>query len=190
MHGRDAAVHSGDLTSAPAPLGATEYVDLDLERLARRGDVYAVPLVFSFNNIPFEELPDAFAGFMALPAHGPRDASYDPRTVRQRFDLAGDSKVCLPMIVDLGRRRALWTDIHLPATGGFQSVRSHGGDDLAMVAADLWQQFTSGAGSPCGTSPSGGRPRSLHRWRWCPGKRSPPCSATVGAPTRPRPRSP
>ncbi len=144
VHGRDAAVHSGDLTSAPAPLGATEYVDLDLERLARRGDVYAVPLVFSFNNIPFEELPDAFAGFMALPAHGPRDASYDPRTVRQRFDLAGDSKVCLPMIVDLGRRRALWTDIHLPATGGFQSVRSHGGDDLAVVAADLWQQFTSG----------------------------------------------
>ncbi|WP_217251121.1 MXAN_6230/SCO0854 family RING domain-containing protein [Streptomyces sp. AC602_WCS936] len=144
VHGRDAAVHSGDLTSAPAPRGATEYVDLDLERLARRGDAYAVPLVFSFNNIPFEELPDAFAGFMALPANGPRDASYDPRTVRQRFDLAGDSKVCLPMIVDLGRRRALWTDTHLPSADGFQSVGSHGGAGLAAVAGDLWQQFTSG----------------------------------------------
>lgn len=144
VHGVDAAVHSGDLTSAPAPRGATEYVDLDLERLARRGDVYAVPLVFSFNNVPFEELPDAFAGFMALPAGGPRDASYDPRTVRQRFDLAGDSRVCLPMIVDLGRRRTLWTDIHLPSASGFQSVGSHGGGELATVARNVWEQFTSG----------------------------------------------
>ncbi|WP_309242776.1 MXAN_6230/SCO0854 family RING domain-containing protein [Streptomyces sp. KAI 90] len=144
VHGPDAAIHSGDLTSAPAPRGATEYVDLDLERLARRGDTYAVPLVFSYNNVPFEELPDAFAGFMALPADGPRDATYDPRTVRQRFDLAGDSKVCLPMIVDLARRRALWTDTHLPSAGGFQSIGSHGGGELAAVAGDLWQQFTSG----------------------------------------------
>ncbi|CAL9666606.1 hypothetical protein SUDANB176_07253 [Streptomyces sp. enrichment culture] len=145
VHGTDAAIHSGDLTSAPAPRGATEYVDLDLERLAERGDVYAVPLVFSYNNVPFEELPDAFAGFMALPAHGPRDASYDPRTVRQRFDLAGDSQVCLPMIVDLGRRRTLWTDTHLPSTGGFQSIGSHGGGALAAVARDLWEQFGSGS---------------------------------------------
>ncbi|MFC8914988.1 MXAN_6230/SCO0854 family RING domain-containing protein [Streptomyces sp. NPDC057116] len=145
VHGVDAAVHSGDLTSAPAPRGATEYVDLDLDRLQRRGDVYAVPLVFSYNNVPFEELPDAFAGFMALPAHGPRDASYDPRTVRQRFDLAGDSQVLLPMVVDLGGRRALWTDTHLTSSGGFQSIGSHGGDRLATVARDLWEQFGSGS---------------------------------------------
>lgn len=145
VHGPQAAVHSGDLTSAPAPQGATEYVDLDLELLAARGDVYAVPLVFSFNNVPFEELPDAFAGFMALPAQGPRDASYDPRTVRQRFDLAGESRVCLPMVVDLGRRRMLWTDTHLTSTGGFQSIGSHGGSQLAAVARDLWEQFGSGS---------------------------------------------
>ncbi|OIK26853.1 MXAN_6230/SCO0854 family RING domain-containing protein [Streptomyces malaysiense] len=144
VHGTRAAVHSGDLTSAPAPRGATEYVDLDLELLAERGDAYAVPLVLSFNNVPFEELRDAFAGFMALPEQGPRDASYDPRTVRQRFDLAGDSRVCLPMVVDLGRRRALWTDAHLPSTNGFQSIGSHGGTQLATVARDLWEQFGSG----------------------------------------------
>ncbi|QLJ03073.1 hypothetical protein HZZ00_20180 [Streptomyces sp. NEAU-sy36] len=145
VHGARAAVHSGDLTSAPAPRGATEYVDLDLERLAEQGDVYAVPLVFSFNNVPFEELRDAFAGFMALDAQGARDASYDPRTVRQRFDLAGDSQVCLPMVVDLGRRRMLWTDIHLPSTDGFQSIGSHGGARLATVARDVWEQFGSGS---------------------------------------------
>ncbi|MCX5379097.1 MXAN_6230/SCO0854 family RING domain-containing protein [Streptomyces sp. NBC_00091] len=138
-----AATHSGDLTSAPAPDGATEYVDLDLAALASSGDVYAVPLVFSYNNVPFDELPDAFAGFMALPADGPRGSSYDPRTVRQRFDLAGESRVCMPMVVDLTARRALWADIHLPASGGFQSVASHG-ERLASVARDVWEHFDSG----------------------------------------------
>ncbi|OKK19015.1 hypothetical protein AMK16_12615 [Streptomyces sp. CB00455] len=144
-HGpRGAATHSGDLTSAPAPAGATEYVDLDPAALARNGDAFAVPLVFSFNNVPFDELPDAFAGFMALPPGGPHDSSYDPRTVRQRFDLAGESRVCMPMVVDLAARRALWTDVHLPPAGGFQSVRSHG-DRLAAVARDVWEHFGSGA---------------------------------------------
>ncbi|MEV7523668.1 MXAN_6230/SCO0854 family RING domain-containing protein [Streptomyces sp. NPDC091371] len=138
-----AAVHSGDLTSAPAPDGATEYVDLDLDALARNGDAFAVPLVFSYNNVPFEELPDAFAGFMALPADRPRDSSYDPRTVRQRFDLAGQSRACLPMVVDLSARRALWTDVHLPPSGGFQSVDSHG-ERLAAVARDVWEHFGAG----------------------------------------------
>ncbi|MFJ3883107.1 MXAN_6230/SCO0854 family RING domain-containing protein [Streptomyces sp. NPDC090077] len=139
-----AAVHSGDLTSAPAPDGATEYVDLDLEALAENGDAYAVPVVFSFNNIPFDELPDAFAGFMALPADGPRGSSYDPRTVRQRFDLTGESRICMPMVVDLRDRRALWTDVHLPPSGGFQSVASNG-ERLASVARDVWEHFGSGA---------------------------------------------
>ncbi|MEV8536763.1 MXAN_6230/SCO0854 family RING domain-containing protein [Streptomyces sp. NPDC051211] len=143
-HGPDrAAVHSGDLTSAPAPDGATEYVDLDLAALARHGDAFAVPLVFSLNNVPFDALPDAFAGFMALPADGPRDSSYDPRTVRQRFDLAGESQVCMPMVVDLAARRALWADVHLPPAAGFQSVRAHGGR-LAAVASDVWEHFGSG----------------------------------------------
>lgn len=140
-----AAVHSGDLTSAPAPAGATEYVDLDLAKLAGHGDAYAVPLVFSFNNVPFDELPDAFAGFMTLPADGPRDASYDPRTVRQRFDLAGESRAYLPMVVDLDARRALWADIHLPASQTFQSVGSSGGHMLAAAARDVCAHFASGA---------------------------------------------
>ncbi|MFC9297497.1 MXAN_6230/SCO0854 family RING domain-containing protein [Streptomyces sp. NPDC057011] len=144
-HGpRGAATHSGDLTSAPAPDGATEYVDLDLAALAENGDVYAVPLVFSFDDVPFDALPDAFAGFMALPADRPRDSSYDPRTVRQRFDLAGPSRVCMPMVVDLAARRALWADVHLPPSGGFQSVASHG-ERLAAVARDVWEHFGSGA---------------------------------------------
>ncbi|WP_354382311.1 MXAN_6230/SCO0854 family RING domain-containing protein [Streptomyces sp. PvR034] len=139
-----AAVHSGDLTSAPAPDGATEYVDLDLTKLAAHGDAYAVALVFSYNNVPFDELPDAFAGFMTLAADGPRDARYDPRTVRQRFDLAGRSRAYLPMVVDLGAREALWADVHLPPSTSFQSVDASGGEQLGAAARDLRAHFGSG----------------------------------------------
>ncbi|MEU3350672.1 MXAN_6230/SCO0854 family RING domain-containing protein [Streptomyces sp. NPDC037389] len=141
----DAAVHSGDLTSAPPPDGATEYVDLDLTALAGAGARYAVPVVFSFNDVPFDELPDAFAGFMTVsgPAEA-RDASYDPRAVRQRFDLAGESRICAPMIVDLADGRALWTDVHLPGDSGVHDLGRHG-DALGALARDLWGHFTGGA---------------------------------------------
>ncbi|MDN3021191.1 MXAN_6230/SCO0854 family RING domain-containing protein [Streptomyces sp. S.PB5] len=145
VHEGRSAVHSGDLTSGPAPDGATEYVDLDLGALAERGVRFALPVVFSYNDVAFEELLDAFAGFMALPsaAEEDRDASYDPRTVRQRYDLVGDSRIHVPMLVDLRRRTFLWTDLHLPADEGFHSLYRHGAD-LGRVAQDLHQYFSSG----------------------------------------------
>lgn len=145
VHEGRSAVHSGDLTSGPAPDGATEYVDLDLTALADLGVRFALPVVFSFNDVPFELLLDAFAGFMALPsaAEEDRDASYDPRTVRQRYDLVGDSRIHVPMLVDLSRRTFLWTDLHLPATEGYHSLYRHGAD-LGRVAKDLYLYFSSG----------------------------------------------
>lgn len=143
VYGKRAVVHSGDLVSAPAPKGATEYADLDLTALAQAGVRFAMPIVFSYNNVPFEQLLDAFAGFMTLPSREGRDATYDPRTVRQRYDLVGDARIHVPMLVDLEHRTFLWTDLHLPPSEGFQSVWSHSAD-LGRVGKDLYQYFTAG----------------------------------------------
>jgi hypothetical protein len=145
VYGERSAVHSGDLVSAPAPHGATEYVDLDLAALGGRGVRYALPVVFSFNDIPFERLLDAFAGFMTLPssAEEARDASYDPRTVRQRYDLVGDSRIHVPLLVDLRHRTFLWADLHLSAEEGFHSLYRHGAD-LGRAGRDLYQYFAHG----------------------------------------------
>ncbi|MET9435412.1 MXAN_6230/SCO0854 family RING domain-containing protein [Streptomyces sp. NPDC006551] len=143
VHGDRAVVHSGDLTSAPAPKGATEYADLDLAALADTGVRFAMPIVFSYNNVPFEQLLDAFAGFMALPSREGRGAEYDPRTVRQRYDLVGDAQIHVPMLVDLEHRTFLWTDLHLPPSEGFQSVYTHSAV-LGRVGKDLYQYFTAG----------------------------------------------
>lgn len=143
VHGERAVVHSGDLTSAPAPAGASEYVDIDLDALADTGVRFAMPVVFSYNNIPFELLPDAFAGFMALPTRSGRTARYDPRTVRQRYDLVGSSRIHVPLLVDLERRGFLWTDVHLPDAEGYHSVWAHQ-EDLARIGRDLFQYFSTG----------------------------------------------
>ncbi|MZF56269.1 hypothetical protein GTX53_20905 [Streptomyces sp. SID5594] len=137
------AVHSGDLTSAPAPKGASEYADLDLDGLTRAGVRFAMPVVFSYNNVPFELLPDAFAGFMALPSVDGRVAHFEPRTVRQRYDLIGHSRVHVPMVVDVERRTFLWTDLHLPPSEGHHSVSRHV-DELGRAGRDLYQYFSAG----------------------------------------------
>ncbi|WP_447040274.1 MXAN_6230/SCO0854 family RING domain-containing protein [Streptomyces sp. DSM 118878] len=140
-YGGGAARHSGDLTSAPAPHGATEYLDLDLPRLAAAGVRFVVPAVISYNDVPFDELPDAFAGFMAV--EGKTRARYDPRTIRQRFDLAGDAKLTVPMVVDLRARRAWWADVTLATAGVDHDVWRYR-KQLGRLGHDLLDVFLPG----------------------------------------------
>ncbi len=143
VHGDRAAVHSGDFVSAPPPHGATEFVDLDLGRLAAAGSRYAVMIVFSYNDVAFEQLTDAFAGFIQLSAADRGAGHYDPKAVRQRLDLMGDAKVCVPMIVDLADRRYTWTDLNTGADGGFHSVRRYS-EEVGRLSKDVLDHFSPG----------------------------------------------
>lgn len=141
---KGAALHSGDLTSAPAPLGATEYVDLDLPSLRRQGVRQVACMVFSFNQVPFQEMDDAFAGFMNAPLEQPtRDAygcaiagQFDPAAVLQRFELEGESQVSLSMVLDLDEMTTRWADLNLAGKLNFNSVWSHQAR-LNSLIADL-----------------------------------------------------
>ncbi len=115
-----AAVHSGDLTSAPAPLGASEFVDLDVPALRRRGIRYLTMVVFSYNDVPFEAMTDAFAGFMGDPGQG--GTAFEPKAVEQRFDLTGSVKVATPLLVDLNEGRLRWVDAAMAGAGSHHSV--------------------------------------------------------------------
>lgn len=139
---QDGATHSGDLTSAPAPLGASEFVDLDLPKLQHAGIRHLVTIVFSYNNVPFDAMTDAFAGFMSR-----RDATgetFDPRTVEQRFDLQGNAKIAIPAIMDLAKAELLWADVNLPPTLRFHSVAGYRAT-LAHIGHDLQAYFGAGA---------------------------------------------
>jgi hypothetical protein len=136
--GNDAATHSGDLTSAPPPLGASEFVDLHLERVHMLGARHAVMVVFSYNSIPFDRLPHGFAGLMVRPAEG---MHFDPRAVAQRFDLAGRSVITVPLTIDLDARRVRWLDVHIAShadlhqVGGYRAALAHIGKDFADLAS-------------------------------------------------------
>ncbi len=136
------ATHSGDLTSAPPPLGASEFVDLDSEVLEMEGVRYLVVVIFSYNNVPFDHLPDAFAGFMLRAEMD--DKHFDARTVAQRFDLQGDAKVAVPMIVDLSTKRMRWVDTKMSVGDRFHDIGSHCGA-LAHLGLDFTAYFGSGA---------------------------------------------
>jgi hypothetical protein len=105
-----AAVHSGDLQNAPPPTGASEFVDLDLTLLAAAGVRYVVAVVYSYNDVPFEELAEGFAGLMARNEPGNRGPVFDPRAVEQRFDLTGGSKSAVPMVIDVSARTMRWLE--------------------------------------------------------------------------------
>ncbi|MEU9984251.1 MXAN_6230/SCO0854 family RING domain-containing protein [Streptomyces sp. NPDC050856] len=139
-----AAVHSGDLQSAPPPLGASEFVDLDLDRLAAAGVRYVVAVVYSYNNVPFGELGEAFAGFMLREEPGAVGPVFDPRAVEQRFDLTGRSRACVPLLVDVEAGRMRWLDVVKGVTGTEHAVWRHA-HALATLAHRLTELFTSGA---------------------------------------------
>lgn len=136
----DAAVHSGDFTSAPAPFGATEYLDLDVALLAATGVRYAVPTVFSFTDTPFELLPEGFAGF-SLPVA--RDAQFDGGRVLQRFDLRGDAKMVVPLVLDVAARDVLWVDVNVTSRGYGHRAGRHS-QNLGRLGADLWDHYAAG----------------------------------------------
>ncbi|MFI2345800.1 MXAN_6230/SCO0854 family RING domain-containing protein [Streptomyces sp. NPDC019443] len=139
-----AAVHSGDLQDAPPPLGASEFVDLDLERLGAAGVRYVVAVVYSYNNVPFGDLAEAFAGLMLRDQPGNRGPVFDPRSVEQRFDLTGSSRACVPLLVDVQARTMRWLDVVKGVTGTHHAVWRHA-DALATLAHRLTDLFASGS---------------------------------------------
>jgi hypothetical protein len=134
----NAATHSGDLTSAPPPLGASEFVDLHLERMHALGARHAVMVVFSYNSISFDRLTHGFAGLMVSPSP---DQHFDPRAVAQRFDLSGRSVITVPLTIDLDARRLRWLDVHIKShadlhhVGGYRAALAHIGKDFSDLAS-------------------------------------------------------
>jgi hypothetical protein len=142
MIGDGAAVHSGDLTAAPPPLGASEFVDIDVARLRALGARHAMMVVFSETKIAFDQLPHGFAGVIPGPCTpGGAGGPFDPRAVAPRFDLLGKSVITVPLAIDLEARRLRWLDVHitahgaLQAVGGYRAALAHIGRDFADLTA-------------------------------------------------------
>jgi hypothetical protein len=122
--------HSGDIVDAPE--GACEFIDLDVQALRTGGVRYVVTSVNAFTRQPYCDLPECFAGWMAR--ERPQSGEvFEPRTVQDKADLASDTTACLPVVLDLEERRAVWADVALTSLGWVNNVHANR-DNLARLA--------------------------------------------------------
>ncbi|EGG45277.1 TerD family protein [Streptomyces griseoaurantiacus] len=114
--------HSGDITEAPD--GATEFIELSLDRV--RG-TFIVPQVNIFAGERFEEVEESFFGFM-LREPEQKGRPFEPRTVRMKSDLRGAGRVALPLVFQRGEDnqwRAKWLHLYLTGTPSANRVEEN-----------------------------------------------------------------
>ena len=104
-----AAVHSGDLTSAPD--GAAEFIDVTLAEALRQGWRYVVMTVHSFSRHRLSEVPECWAGAMARGADPQSGEVFEASTVMQRLDLVSPTFNATPFVIELAERRLIWWDL-------------------------------------------------------------------------------
>ena len=115
-------VHSGDIVDAPE--GAAEFIDLDCAKMREKGARYVVMSVNSFTQQPYCDLPECFAGWMAREKPGSGEI-FEPRTVQDRIDLSTDTSICLPLVIDLETRTAVWMDLALRSEPMWNNVANN-----------------------------------------------------------------
>ncbi|WP_327233304.1 hypothetical protein OG349_04320 [Streptomyces sp. NBC_01317] len=114
--------HSGDLTEAPD--GASEFIDLSLDRV--RG-TFIVPQVHIYAGESFEDAKESFFGFMLRDSER-KGRPFEPRTVRMKSELRGAGRVALPLVFrreDDGRWRAKWLHLYLTGLSSENRVEEH-----------------------------------------------------------------
>lgn len=114
--------HSGDIIDAPE--GASEFIDLDLETLVEKGIRYVVTSINSFTEQPYCDLPECFAGWMARPDTTSGEV-FEPRSVFDRIDIASDTRMCLPFVMDLQERCMIWADLGLTSSPWWNNVENN-----------------------------------------------------------------
>lgn len=119
---RHGAYHSGDIVDAPE--GASEFIDLELDRLREAGVRFVVVALSSYSRQPYAELPECFAGWMARSELNSGEV-FEARTVEDRLDLTSDATFCIPFVLDLQERHILWTDIGLTEQPSWINVRNN-----------------------------------------------------------------
>ncbi|MFF4580427.1 hypothetical protein ACFY15_18860 [Streptomyces sp. NPDC001373] len=116
--------HSGDITNAPAPDGASEFINLRLDAVQ---GAFIVPQVHVFSGEGFEEVAESFFGFMLRDGEqGGRP--FEPRTVRMKSELRGPGRIALPLVFLRGADgawRAKWLHLYLRGTPSANRVEEN-----------------------------------------------------------------
>lgn len=138
--GQTIAHSSGDLTSAPYPDGASEFVDLHRDAANETGIRYAVMVVNAFAGVPFSKLERGFAGLMLR--DDTKGHHFDPRTVVLKFALQGEHGVFTPLCIDLETDTLHWLDIYSKGALAMNNV-ANSNQAITRVCPETMEYFQS-----------------------------------------------
>ena len=66
----------------------------------------------SYTQQPYVDLPECFAGWMAR-GHAGSGEVYEPATVQDRLDVTADTRIAIPLVMDLKDDLVIWADMSL-----------------------------------------------------------------------------
>ncbi len=114
-------VHSGDITEAPA--GASEFIDIELDKVKA---TYIVPSVNLYSGESFEDAAESFFGFM-MRTPEQKGKPFEAATVKAKFDMRGKGKVALPIAFmnDGGSWKAKWLNLYIKGYANFNRVENN-----------------------------------------------------------------
>ena len=112
------AYHSGDITNGGAPdgKGVAEFLDIDVDAVAKNAGRYVVFQVYSYTGQKFSDIPNVRFGWMEREDVDSGEI-FEPSTVEMKIDLTSESTVTIPVIFDCVERRFIWCDMNLGLTG-------------------------------------------------------------------------
>ena len=99
--------HSGDIQSAPS--GASEMVDIDIDKARNKGARYALLYVNTYTNHSFDSF-EAFVGIQSGKNLGGHE-KINPNDVEIRFDLTGSALSNVAAIYDLVKGRIIYGNL-------------------------------------------------------------------------------
>ncbi|MGI2297706.1 TerD family protein [Paenibacillus sp. GXUN7292] len=127
------AMHSGDIVAAPK--GACEFIDLYIPSIVAYGGRYVVTTLHAFTGQVFCDLPECFAGWM-MRQYPQSGEVFDPATVVDRIDLASNTQISIPVVLDLKERTVIWCDLALTRNPNYyNNIESHQTGVVAMGKA-------------------------------------------------------
>lgn len=93
-----------------APQGATEYLDINLDRCVENDERYIVMSVNNYTHFNFSQLDIAKAGWMFRTGNMNGEA-FEPSTVDNIFSILTDSNIVIPIVIDTQERTITWLDL-------------------------------------------------------------------------------
>lgn len=115
------ATYSGDFQSGEH--GASEFIDIDVDSFNGKARYIAMNIL-SYTGQKFNEIPVCYAGFMGR-EHRNSGEVFEPKTVKQKFDITSETTVCIPMIFDIVEKKVIWADMSLKGNNQYNNVETH-----------------------------------------------------------------